>query len=95
MMKNASESSEFDGHIGCQEYTLPRDDTSSTHKGWIRESTKIGPVLEVVTNYHQRKPGILIRIEFLSGDEISIVGKNFERTSQIRGRFDREEKKSW
>ena len=39
--------------------------TMSTPKGWIRESTKIGLVLDAVTNFHQGKPGIEIRIESL------------------------------
>ena len=68
MTKNAAEFTEFDGHVGCREYTLPRDDESSTPRGWIRGNTKIGLVLEVVTNYHQGKPGIEIRLESLSGD---------------------------
>ena len=31
--KDAEEFSEFDGHVGCREYTLPRDDESSTPIG--------------------------------------------------------------
>ena len=58
MTKDAEEFSGFDGHVGCREYTLPRGDESSTSRGWIRGNTKIGPVLEVTTNYHQGKPGI-------------------------------------
>ena len=46
----------------------PRDNLSSEPKGWIREGTKIGPVLEVTINYHQGKPGIEIRIKTVSGD---------------------------
>ena len=46
-----------------------RDEESSTPKGWIRENTKISPVLEVTTNYHHGKPGIEIGIASLSGDE--------------------------
>ena len=30
----------------CRENTLPRDETSTDPKGWIRGNTKIGPVLE-------------------------------------------------
>ena len=36
MTKYAGEFSEFDGHVVCRECTLPRDDKSSTPKGWIR-----------------------------------------------------------
>ena len=56
------------GHIGCREYSLPRDNLSSEPKGWIRKGTKIGPVLEVKINYHQGQPGVEIRIGSLSGD---------------------------
>ena len=42
MTKDAEEFSEFDGHVGCREYTLLRDDESSTPRGWIRGNTKIG-----------------------------------------------------
>ena len=52
MTKDAEEFSEFDGHVVCREYALPRDDESSTPKGWVRGDTKKGPVLEVVTSYH-------------------------------------------
>ena len=66
MTMGIEEFSKFDGHIGCREYTLSRGNASPTPKGWVRESTKIGPALEVVTNYHQGKPGIEIIIESLS-----------------------------
>ena len=46
-----------------EKYILPQDEDSSTPKGWIRGNTKMGPVLEVVTNYHQGKPGVEIGIE--------------------------------
>ena len=58
MTKDAEEFSGFDSHVGCREYTLPRDDESSKPTGWIRGNTNIGPVLEVTTNYHQGKQGI-------------------------------------
>ena len=66
--KDAEEFSEFDGHEGCREYTLPRDDESSTPRGWIRGNTKLGLVLEVTTNYHQVKPGVEFRVDSLSND---------------------------
>ena len=52
MTEYAEDFLEFDGHVACREYTALRDDESSTPKGWIRGDTKIGPVLEVVTNHH-------------------------------------------
>ena len=55
MTRDAEEFS-VGGHVGCREYTLPRNDLSSEPKGWISEGTKIDPVLEVNTNYHQGKP---------------------------------------
>ena len=45
MTRNAEEFSESDGHFGCREYTLPSNHASSTPRRWIRESTKIGPVI--------------------------------------------------
>ena len=45
----------FDGPIACREYTVPRDDESPRAKGWIRENTEIGPVLEVTTSYPESK----------------------------------------
>ena len=68
MTKDAEEFSQFDGHVACREYTLPRDEESSKPKGWIRGNTKIGPILEVVTNCHQGKHNVEIRIEPSSKD---------------------------
>ena len=36
---------------------------SSDPNGWIRENTRIGPVLEVTTSYLQGKYGVELRIE--------------------------------
>ena len=47
MTKDTAELSQFTDAVACREYTLPRDEKSSDPKGWIRENTKIGPVLEV------------------------------------------------
>ena len=85
------------GHMGCREYTLPRNDLSSEPKGWIREGTKIGSVLEVNTNYHQGKPGIEIRIESLSGDNSQFLVRisnglnNFVRDLTDKSRIPDEE----
>ena len=38
----------------CREYTLPRDNTASKVKGWIRGNTKIGPALEVAVSHHHK-----------------------------------------
>ena len=42
----------------CREYTLPRSEESSHVRGWIRGSTKIGPVLDVKVCYHQGRCGV-------------------------------------
>ena len=68
MTKDAEEFSQFDGHVACREYTLPRDDESSKPRGWIRGTTKIGLVSEVAISCHQRKHGVEIRIDSLPGD---------------------------
>ena len=47
MTKDTGEFSQFTEAVACREYTLPRDESLSEPKGWIRENTKIGPVLEV------------------------------------------------
>ena len=47
---------------------MPRDEKSSDPEGWIRGTTKIGPVLEVTTSYLQGKYGVEIRIGFVNKD---------------------------
>ena len=59
---------EFQQTVACREYTLPRDDKASEPKGWIRENTRIGPVLEVTTSFQHYKYGIEIRIESVTKD---------------------------
>ena len=68
MTKHTDEFSQFTELMACREYTLPRDEKSSDPKGWIRENTKIGPVLEVTTSYLQGKFGVEIRIMSMSKD---------------------------
>ena len=48
MTKDTEEFSQFADSVACREYTLPRDESLSEPKGWIRGNTKIGPVLEVI-----------------------------------------------
>ena len=55
MTKDTEEFSQFTESVALREYTLPRDEDSSESKGWIRENTKIGPVLEVTTYCLQGK----------------------------------------
>ena len=54
--------------MACREYTLPRDESLSESKGWIRGNTKIGPVLEVTTCCLQGKYVVEIRIESMNKD---------------------------
>ena len=54
--------------VACREYTLPREERASQPRGWILGNTKIGPVLEVTTNYLHGKHGVEIRIWSLNGD---------------------------
>ena len=54
MTKDTEEFSQFAQPVAFREYTLPRDEDSSDPKGWIRENTKIGPVLEVTTQLPAR-----------------------------------------
>ena len=68
MTRDTEEFSQFTDSVACRECTLPRDESSSDPKGWIRGNTKIGPVLEVTTSYLQGKYGVEIRIESVNKD---------------------------
>ena len=68
MTKDTEEFSPFSDSVACREYTLPTDGNLSEPKGWIRESTKIGPVLEVTTCCLQGKYGVEIGIESMNKD---------------------------
>ena len=68
MTKDTEEFSQFTESVACRWYTLPRDEETSDPKGWIRGSTKIGPVLEVTTSFLQGKYGVEIRIESVNED---------------------------
>ena len=85
MTRDAEEYS-VGGQNGCRECTLPRNDPSSEPEGWIRERTKIGPVLEANTNYHQGRLGTEIKIESLSGDH----SQSWGRISNGRNKFVRD-----
>ena len=62
MTKHTEDFSQFTEPVTCREYTLPRDENSTDPEGWIRENTKIGPVLEVTTSNLQGKYGVEVRI---------------------------------
>ena len=68
MTKHTDEFLQFTEPMTRREYILPRDDKSTDPKGWIQGNTKIGPVLEVTTNYLQGKHGVEIRIESVNKD---------------------------
>ena len=48
MTKDTEEFSQFTDSVACREYILPREESLSEPKGWIRVNIKIGPV-EVTT----------------------------------------------
>ena len=54
--------------VACREYTLPRNDPSSQAKGWTQGNMRIGPVLEVTTNFENFKYGIEVRIGSVNKD---------------------------
>ena len=60
--------SEFLHTVACREYTLPRDDPASEPKGWIRENTRIGPILEVATSFQHFKFGVEVRVQSVNED---------------------------
>ena len=66
MTKDTEESSQFTDSVACREYTLPRDESLSEPKGWIRVNAKILPVLEVTTCCLQGKDGVESRIESIN-----------------------------
>ena len=68
MTKDTEEFSQFTDSVACREYTLPRDESLTEPKGWIRENTKIAPVLEVTTCCPQGKCGVEISIESVNKD---------------------------
>ena len=68
MTKDTEEFSRFTDAVACREYTLPRDESSSEPKGWIRGNIKLGPVLEVTTCCPQGKYGVEIRIMSMNKD---------------------------
>ena len=92
MTKDTEEFAQFTEPVTCRESTLPRDEKlSAGSKGWIRGSTKIGPVLEVTTCCLQGKYGVEIRIMSLIKDnQFSLVGQNFSWLKQDGHRFDRQ-----
>ena len=67
---------EFTDSVACREYTLPRDESSSEPKSWIRGNTKIGPVLAVTTCCQQGKYGVEIRIMSVNR-QLSLLVQNF------------------
>ena len=77
MTKDTEEFSQFTDSVSGREYTLPRDEDSSEPKGWIRGSTKIGPVLEVTTCCLQGKYGVEIRIKSVNTDTLLTHGSAF------------------
>ena len=68
MTKDTEDFSQFTESVACRDYTLPRDESSSEPKGWIRGNIKIGPKLEVTTCCLHGKDGVAIRIESVNED---------------------------
>ena len=68
MTRDTKEFSQFTDSVACREYTLPRGESLSEPKGWIRRNTKIGPVLEVTTCCLQGKHEVAIRTESKNKD---------------------------
>ena len=68
MTKDTAEFSQFTDAVACREYSLPREESTSQPRGWIRGNTKIGPVLEVATCCLHGKYGVEIRIMSLNND---------------------------
>ena len=69
--------------VACREYTLSREEAASQPKGLIHGNTKIGPVLEVATNYLHGKHGIEVRNMSLNRDNTH----SWVRTSHGSNKF--------
>ena len=68
LTKDIEEFAQFTDSVACREYTLPRDESLSEPKGWIRGNTKIEPVLEATTCCLQGIYGVEIGIESMNKD---------------------------
>ena len=55
-------------HTACREYTQPRNLNTPRPRGWIRQNTKIGPVLDVKIGPHEGRYCIDVMIESLFKD---------------------------
>ena len=49
----------------CREYTLPGNDARTRTRSWIRQNTKIGPVLNVHVCHHEDRYSIEIQVRSL------------------------------
>ena len=49
----------------CREYTMPRCETKTRAKGWIRKNTRMGPVLDIKVCHREDRYGIEILVESL------------------------------
>ena len=90
MTTDTEEFSQFTDSVACREYILPRDESLSEPKVWIRGNTKIGPVLEATTCCLQGKYGVEIRIEPMNKDIFSLVGHNFSWIEKVGHGHDRQ-----
>ena len=54
--------------VACLEYTLLRDDPASQPEGWIQGNMRIGPILEVITNFQHFTFGVEVRIQSVKED---------------------------
>ena len=77
MTKDTEKFLQFTDSVVCREYTLPRDESKTEPKGWIRGNTKIGPVLEVTTSNLQGKLWSGNQNRVHEQGPFSLVGQNF------------------
>ena len=68
---------------------MPRNDPRSRARGWIRQNTKIGPVLNTHACYHEDRYSIEIQVRSLFQGQNRILGSNCEWSSKVRKRDDR------
>ena len=55
-------------HASCREYTLPRDQTGTRMKGWIRSNVRFGPVSDIKVCNQYERDGVEVQVQSLLKD---------------------------
>ena len=66
----------------CKEYKLRRDDPTTRASSWIRQNTKIGPVLNVHVCHHEDRYSIEIQVRSLFQKRTASCVQTVNRTEK-------------